>query len=104
MGAIERRVEKLEARLTPKTPRGMSARSWEVYFHIYANARRELDGLEPLPDLPYTKEDYEDDLNTLETILPAYRAEPGWRSGEAKAFLDDWERNIEARLDRRDGT
>jgi len=104
MGAIESRLERLEARLTPKTPRGASARSMEVYFHIYENARRELDGLEPLPDLPYTKEDYEDDLNTLETTLPAYRAKPGWRAGEEKAFLDEWERDIKRRLDRKDRT
>jgi len=102
MGAIESRLEKLEARFTPQEPPGGSARSWERYFHVVENARRELDGLEPLPDLPYTEEDREDDKSTLEKSIPVYRESPGWQTEEAKAFLDEWERDIRERLNRKD--
>ncbi len=82
----------------------MSARGWERYFHAAENAQRELQGLEPsfAADLSYTEEDYKDDLNTLEETIPAYRESPGWQTEEAKAFLDEWERDIEENLCRKD--
>jgi hypothetical protein len=63
----------------------------ERFLHAQENARREIQGLEPLPDLPYTDADREDDRRFLEETLPAYRERPGWQSEEARVFLDAWE-------------
>lgn len=71
---------------------------WERYFHAFENGRRELQGLEPLPDLPYTEEDREEDRRFLEETIPEYRAGPGWQSEEARDVLDAWQRMIEERL------
>lgn len=102
MGSIERRIEALEARFSEAT-QGVAdnprrARLFERYFRAHENARRELQGLEPLPDLPYTQEDYENDLDTLETTIPAYRNSLGWKTEEARVFLNWWERHIRERL------
>ncbi len=67
----------------------------ERFFHAMESARRELEGLEPLRDLPYTEEDYQDALRTI----AAYRDEPGWQVGEAKAFLDQWEHETRERME-----
>ena len=90
--SLRHRLERLEARHEAK-PGGecrQNARLWERFFHTHENARRELLGLEPLPDLPYTEEDREreDDRRFLGEIIPAYRAGPGWQTEEAKAVLD----------------
>jgi len=99
-GSIESRLEKLEARFTPqKSPRG-SARSWEVYFHVVENARREIHGLEALPPLKYTEEDRSNDLDTLENVLPAYRASAGWREEKDQAALDAWEEQLKESTER----
>jgi hypothetical protein len=34
----------------------------------------------------------------LEELIPAYRARPGWHSGEGKAVLDRWEQDTRERL------
>jgi hypothetical protein len=73
-------------------------RLWERLFHAHENARRELDGREPLPDLPYTEEDRENDRRFLEEDIPAYRAGKGWQTEEAKAVLDYWQQHTEERL------
>jgi hypothetical protein len=70
----------------------------ERYFHAHENARREIEGREPLPELPYTDEDREDDRRCLEEIIPRYRSSPGYQSGDGKAFLDQWERSIRDNL------
>ncbi len=101
MGSIERRLERLESRTTWKRGRhaaSASQRAWERYFHAHENARRELDGLEPLSELPYTEEDREDDQRTLEQAIPAAREDPAWQTRDAKAFLDEWERDLRDRL------
>ncbi len=101
MGSMRRRLELLESRTTSKRGHhgtGTSQRGWERYFHAHENARRELEGLKPLPELPYTEEDREDDERTLEETIPAYRNS---RSGETEriaAFLDEWEREVRDRL------
>jgi hypothetical protein len=74
------------------------SRAMERFLHAQENARREIQGLEPLPDLPYTDEDRENDRELLEETLPAYRERPGWQSEEARAFLDYWQQSIEENL------
>jgi hypothetical protein len=73
-------------------------RSLERLLHAHENGRRELNGLEPLPELPYTEEDAFDDRRFLEETIPAYRELPGWQSEEAKAVLDRWEQHIRDNL------
>ena len=97
--SLHRRLEKLEdlagqsrAWTTPHK------RIWERYFHAHENARREIEGREPLPELPYTEEDRADDRRFLEETIPMYRALPGWQSGEGKAILDTWEQHTRERL------
>lgn len=87
--SLHRRLERLEARTAQSASQG-PPRCLERYFRSVDNYRRELDGLEPLPVLPYTEEDHQDALRTI----AAYCAEPGWQIGEAKAFLDQWESNL----------
>lgn len=104
MGSLEKRLEALEAKASPgpQADRGAASRArlFEHLFHAHENARREIAGLEPLPDLPYTKEDYEDDLDTLETTIPAYRNSPGWQTEQCRASLDEWERDVRERIER----
>ena len=98
---MRRRLERLEARGLRRTGQHADrSRTWERYFHAHENARRDLAGLEPLPKLPYTREDYDDDLNTLNTTIPVYRDSGGWPSGASRAFLDNWEREASKRVER----
>lgn len=99
MGSLGWRIGRLEASLR-RVASGVSARVWERYLHAHENALRQNEGLEPLPDLPYTEEDYEDDLKTLEETIPAYRNGSGWKTQEARAFLDEWERDVKERIER----
>lgn len=106
--SLGKRLERLEARYAPSGAvygRGMSERGWERFFHAHENARREAHGLELLPELPYTKEDYGDDLKWLDEGIPAYRRSTGWQTEEARAVLDGWEREVREKLDdyRKDG-
>lgn len=96
---MHRRLERLEARPKPQgCGRGASKRQWERYFHAHENAQRELRGLEPLPDLEYTEEDRQDDLRTIQEHVPAMRADPGWQTDKAQAFLDAWEQDLKEKL------
>jgi hypothetical protein len=97
---LRTRLERLEALVAAQeepTQRSHE-RTWERYFHAHENARRRIEGREPLPELPYTEEDREDDRAFLEELIPAYRARPGWQSGEGKAVLDRWEQDTRERL------
>lgn len=100
--SLEKRLEQLEEQFkSGEGPGGgMSSREWERYFHASENARREIHGLEALPDLEYTKEDRENDLDTLERVIPIYRASLGWQSEEDQTKLDAWERNVKQRIER----
>ncbi len=103
MGSMRRRLERLERRATPQQgpySGGTSRRVWERYFHAHENARRGLHGLEPLPELPYTQEDREDDERTLEHTIPAYRSSRSGETDQMAAFLDSWEREIRERIER----
>jgi len=95
------RLERLEARGS-RSGRSYANRSrvWERYFHYLENARREIDGLEPLPELPYTKGDYGDDLNTLSITIPVYKDSGAWTSEASQAFLDEWGREVNKRVER----
>lgn len=79
-------------------PPQKNRRLWERYFHAHENARRELYGLEPLPDLPYTEEDRQDDRRCLQETIPAYREV--WHTEEGQAFLNTWEQDIKTRLEK----
>jgi hypothetical protein len=75
------------------TPRHM-----ERLLHAFENARRELEGRELLPDLPYTEEDASDDRRFIEEAIPAYREGQGWQTEEARTVLEHWQRQTEERL------
>jgi hypothetical protein len=96
--SLHKRLERLEDLSSAKAEAPQNSRIWERYFHAHENARREIEGREPLPDLPYTEEDREDDRSFLEETLPAYRAGPGWQTEEAQATLDYWEQHTRERL------
>jgi hypothetical protein len=99
--SVRKRLERLEERTRSQESAEdpYHARLWERYFHAFENGRRELQGLDPLPDLSYTEEDREDDRRCLAEVIPSYRASsPGWQSGEGKAFLDAWEQHIREKL------
>ncbi len=98
--SLHKRLEALEARTQAQQGYTVPHRV-ERYFHILENAHRRARGLEPLPDLEYTKEDYEDDLKTLHEHIPAMRADPGWQTEESRTFLDSWERNVQERTERK---
>jgi hypothetical protein len=95
--SLRDRLEKLESRSAEREAPQRS-RVMERYFHAHENARREIEGREPLPELPYTDEDREDDRRCLEEIIPRYRSSPGYQSGDGKAFLDQWEQSIRDNL------
>lgn len=99
MGSLERRLEGLEKQFKTGEGGGTSPREWEQYFHAQENARRERHGLEPLLALEYTEEDRANDIDTLENVLPAYRASAGWRSEEAQSKLDTWEEQLKQRIE-----
>jgi hypothetical protein len=96
--SLHKRLERLEglsgaAALPPERSRTM-----ERWLHLHENARREIEGREPLPDLPRTEEGREVDRRCLEQVIPSYRTSPGYQSGEGKAFLDHWEQCIRDKL------
>jgi hypothetical protein len=100
MGSIEHRLGRLErlAESPHEEKRGGSTRSMERFLHALENARREIEGREPLPELPYTEEDRQDDEEFLRETLPFYRASLGWQTEEARHVLDIWERDTIERL------
>lgn len=97
MRGLDARIQKLEAQ-RGKPGRGPSPREWERYFHAHENARRGLHGLEVLPELEYTEEDRQIDLDTLENVLPVYRASAGWRDEKDQAMLDAFEERLKERI------
>jgi hypothetical protein len=103
VGSLERRLEELEEqfRSGEQAGGGTSPREWEQLFHAQENSRREFHGLEPLPDLPYTEEDRENDLDTLAYVIPVYRASLGWQSEEGQTKLDAWEEQLKQRIERK---
>jgi hypothetical protein len=99
MGSIEHRLERLERLAESRhEDKSGSTRSMERFLHALENARREIEGREPLPELPYTEEDRKDDEEFLRETLPFYRASLGWQGEEAQHVLDTWERDTIERL------
>jgi hypothetical protein len=98
--SLHKRLERLEGLTGGKAeiPQAKLSRTMERWLHAHENARREIEGREPLPDLPYTDEDREDDRRCLAETIPAYRTSPGYQHGEGKAFLDEWEQSIRDKL------
>jgi hypothetical protein len=96
--SLHKRLERLEVLSGGKNEAPRQSRAMERLLHAHEQARREIQGLKPLPDLPYTEEDRADDKETLRETIPAYRASPGYQSGDGKAFLDHWEREVRDRL------
>ena len=101
MGSIEHRLERLE-RLAEShhESRSGSTRYMERFLHALENARREIEGREPLPELPYTEEDRQDDTEFLRETLPAFRASLGWQTQEAQSVLDEWEKHTLQKLEK----
>jgi hypothetical protein len=94
MGCIEHRLARLERLAeSPHEDKSGSTRSMEHFLHAVENAHREIEGREPLPELPYTEEDRRDDEEFLRETLPAYRASPGWQTEEAQRILNEWEKH-----------
>jgi hypothetical protein len=89
MGSIERRLRRLEEHTSANTG-SRSPRYLEAYFRALENLQREEAGL---PPLPYTEDDRHDDEEFLRETLPAYRANRGWRTQEARHVLDEWEKH-----------
>jgi len=106
--SLEKRLEQLEEQFKSGEQAnpggGMSSREWECFFHAHENARRALRGLEPLPPLKYTEEDRSNDLDTLENVLPVYRASAGWREEKDQAMLGAWEEQLKERIYRKELT
>ena len=82
--SIHKRLERLEASAGAKAELRQNSRLWERFLHTHEQARREIEGREPLPDLSYTDEDRADDEDTLAATIPAYRTSPGYQSGRAR--------------------
>jgi hypothetical protein len=102
--SLRNRLEKLEGHgAAREAPGGGMSRCMERYVHAHENARREIEGREPLPDLPYTEEDREDDRACLLEVIPAYRAATGWQTEKARNFLDAWEQRIREKLAKLEG-
>jgi hypothetical protein len=65
-----------------------------LYLKHAENARREMDGLQPIPLIPEEEElERESERDALENLIPTMRADPGWQCEEAQAMLDEWERS-----------
>ena len=88
--SLRGRLERLEASADAKTEPPQRSRAMERLLHAFENARREMEGLESLPDAPYSDEELREDLE----VISAYRASPGYQSGEGKHFLDEWEKHV----------
>jgi hypothetical protein len=95
VGSLEDRVRKLEAahgagREADEAER-RRRRTMDRLYHALENARRELDGLDPLPT-PLQLEGTKDDiLHTLRHVIPHYRARGGYSHGHGAEFLCEWE-------------
>jgi hypothetical protein len=53
--SIHKRLERLEVVAGGKAEPPKISRAMERYFYAHENARREIEGREPLPELPYTE-------------------------------------------------
>lgn len=101
MGSIEHRLERLERLAESRhEDNSGSTRDMERFLHALENARREIEGREPLPELPYTEEDRKNDEEFLRETLPVYRASLGWQSEEAQHVLDEWEEHTLQKLEK----
>ncbi len=96
MGA-RRRLERLEATLGGTKPYETPP---YILLHLKQmdNARREMEGLEPVPLSPEEELERESKRDALENLIPTMRADPGWQGEEARAFLDEWERDARERV------
>ena len=95
MGSLEDRIRKLEAahgagREADEAER-RRRRTMDKLLHALENARRELDGLDPLPTPPELAETKDDVLHTLGETIPHYRARGGYSHGDGAEFLREWE-------------
>lgn len=96
---VRRRLERLE-RATRE-----AERPYEVPPHVLLfvkqmdNARREMDGLEPVPLTPEEEElERKSERDALENLISQMRADLGWQGEEAQALLDEWEWEAARRL------
>jgi hypothetical protein len=93
MAGLEDRIRRLEASagLARQESEGDAHRRrvMDRMYHVLANARRELSGLDPLPTPPELEDTREDILRTLRTTIPHYRRH--WRHGQGAKLLRLWE-------------
>jgi hypothetical protein len=71
--SLHKRLEKLEGRASfsaREAPDAVRSRAMERWLHAHESARRVIEGREPLPDLPYTDEDRENDRAFLQESIP----------------------------------
>lgn len=97
---LRRRLDNLEASRDPREGHHETPPEVLLYVKHVDNARREMDGLDPVALTPEEEAlDLESDRRFLEEGIPAYRASPGWQGEEARTLLDSWERDIRGRLE-----
>ncbi len=86
-----RRLERLEAAREAERPYGVPPHIL-LYLKHADNARRKMDGLEPLALTPEEEElERDSERDALENLIPTMRADPGWQGEDAQAMLDEWE-------------
>lgn len=91
--SARRRLKRLEAAREAAKPYEVPPHV-RLYLKQMDNDRQEMDGLEPVPLTPEEEGlECESERDALENLIPQMRADPGWQSEEAQAFLDAWERD-----------
>ena len=101
---LEDRIRKLEAaagQARQGSENEETARRRRVMSRLYFernNARRQLDGLDPLPTPPELRETKDEVVHALKVTLPHYRQSGGWQRGEGKEFLDAWQDRLREKL------
>ena len=98
--SLGKRLEWLEVLAGGKANPSQITRTMELFFHALENARRELEGLEPLPPLRYTAEDLADDEWVMREVIPRYRSHVGYQSGQGLEFMDGWEQSVRADIEK----
>jgi hypothetical protein len=99
--AIEERIRRLEANRRPPTRPYETPPGVLLFLKRMDNARRQMDGLEPVP---LTAEEEALEAEHYRELLASncygLRDDPGWKTDEARAVLDHFERTARENLKR----